>query len=56
MVFKFFKKSGVEVIVFVSLSVRLFQRRGSLQDTVNHEIYFNFNEVFFVMPLWVIMM
>ena len=35
MVFKFFKKSGVEVIVSVSLSVRLFQRRGPREDIAN---------------------
>ena len=35
MVFKFFKKSGVEVIVSVSLSVRLFQRRGPHEDIAN---------------------
>ena len=31
----FLLKSGVEVIVFVSLSVRLFQRRGPREDIAN---------------------
>ena len=35
MVFKLFKKSGVEVTVSVSLSVTLFQRRGPHEDIAN---------------------
>ena len=49
-------KSGVEVIVLVSLLVRIFQRRDLREHIANLVALTWFNEGFLAMPRWVIMM
>ena len=51
----FLLKNGVEVIVFVSLSVRLFQRRGSREDMANL-VDLKYISGSMKLPCWVMMM